>query len=100
MAKVSVSYLILKTQSIFPAEDILDLKTPENSGSVKIACLVLSRIANFDDLDPLGLEKGVNLVLVREGEPLPGGLRCLVIIPGSKSTLDDLYFFAQTGLGC
>ena len=75
----------------FPAEDILDLKTPENSGSVKIACLVLSRIANFDDLDPLGLEKGVNLVLVREGETLPGDCD-LVIIPGSKSTLDDLDF--------
>ena len=80
----------------FPAEDILDLKTPENSGSVKIACLVLSRIANFDDLDPLGLEKGVNLVLVREGEPLPGDCD-LVIIPGSKSTLDDLYFLRRQG---
>ena len=85
-----------KNAMYFPAEDILDLKTPENSGSVKIACLILSRIANFDDLDPLGLEKGVNLVLVKEGEALPGDCD-LVIIPGSKSTFEDLHFLRRQG---
>ncbi len=85
-----------KNAVYFPAEDILDLKTPKNFGSAKIACLVLSRIANFDDLDPLGLEKGVNLVLVKEGEALPGDCD-LVIIPGSKSTLEDLHFLRRQG---
>ena len=41
----------------FPAEDILDPKDSKKFGSLKIACLVLSRIANFDDLDPSMLKK-------------------------------------------
>ncbi len=38
---------------------------------VKIAVPLLPRIANFDDLDPLRAEPGVDLVLVRPGQPLP-----------------------------
>ena len=39
-----------------PAEDALDIQSGDAGGGVKIACLQLSRIANFDDLDPLKLE--------------------------------------------
>ncbi len=85
-----------KKSSFFPAEDILDLKKTSNSGRIKIACLILSRIANFDDLDPLGFEKDVNLILIKEGQPIPGDCD-LVIIPGSKSTLEDLNFLRKQG---
>jgi adenosylcobyric acid synthase len=72
-----------------PAEDGLDLGSRRREGGLKIACLALPRIANFDDLDPIAAEPGVDLVMVRPGEPIPGDA-VLVIIPGSKSTRGDL----------
>jgi adenosylcobyric acid synthase len=50
---------------------------------------VLPHIANFDDLDPLRLEPGVELILLRNGAPLPADTD-LVILPGSKATISDL----------
>lgn len=79
-----------------PAEDALDLTGLHRPGATRIACLALSRIANFDDLDPLKLEPGVDLVMVRAGEAIPGDAK-LVIIPGSKSTRGDLDYLRQQG---
>ncbi|MBW0158038.1 cobyric acid synthase [Sedimentimonas flavescens] len=79
-----------------PAEDALDLRSGPSSGGVKIACLALSRIANFDDLDPLNAEPGVDMVMVRAGETIPCDAQ-LVIIPGSKSTRGDLEFLRAQG---
>ena len=79
-----------------PAEDALGLSDARKPGRTKIACLALSRIANFDDLDPLKLEPDVDLVMVRPGEAIPGDVR-LVIIPGSKSTRGDLAFLCAQG---
>ena len=56
----------------------------------------MSRIANFDDLDPLKLEPEVDLVMVRPGEAIPGDCS-LVIVPGSKSTRGDLAFLRAQG---
>ncbi|WP_407167163.1 cobyric acid synthase [Bradyrhizobium sp. ORS 111] len=79
-----------------PAEDALGLGEARKPGQRKIAFLALSRIANFDDLDPLKLEPGVDLVMVRPGEAIPGDAR-LVIVPGSKSTRGDLAFLRAQG---
>ncbi len=79
-----------------PAEDALGLAGARKAGKRKIACLALSRIANFDDLDPLKLEPEIDLVLVRAGEAIPGDA-ALVIIPGSKSTRGDLAFLRAQG---
>ncbi|MDW4549302.1 cobyric acid synthase [Defluviimonas sp. D31] len=79
-----------------PAEDALDLRGASGGGPLKIACLGLSRIANFDDLDPLKLEPAVNLIMVRAGEAIPGDTD-LVIIPGSKSTRGDLAYLRAQG---
>jgi adenosylcobyric acid synthase len=79
-----------------PAEDGLDLAESRKTSKCKIAFLALSRIANFDDLDPLKLEAEVDLVMVRPGEAIPGDCR-LVIIPGSKSTRGDLAFLRAQG---
>ena len=80
-----------------PAEDAFGLASvePRADAPVTIAVPMLSRIANFDDLDPLGLEPGVKLVFVRPGEPLP--VADLVILPGSKATIADLAFFREQG---
>ncbi len=79
-----------------PAEDALGLGEARKPGRTKVAFLALSRIANFDDLDPLKLEPGVDLVMVRPGEAIPGDA-VLVILPGSKSTRGDLDFLRKQG---
>ena len=80
----------------FPAEDAADIRPDRAGGGLKIVCLQLSRIANFDDLDPLKLEPGVTVGMVRAGEPIPGDAD-LVIVPGSKSTRGDLDYLRQQG---
>jgi adenosylcobyric acid synthase len=81
-----------------PAEDALDLDRGHNTAATScvIAVPMLSRIANFDDLDPLGMEPGVTLVFVRPGEPIPADAN-VVILPGSKSTIGDLTFLRAQG---
>ncbi|WP_082733907.1 cobyric acid synthase [Polycladidibacter hongkongensis] len=83
-----------------PAEDALDLAgghgTQGVGGAVKVAVPVISRIANFDDLDPLRLEPAVDLALIQPGEVLPADAD-LVLLPGSKSTIGDLAFFRAQG---
>ena len=79
-----------------PAEDAVDLKVENGSGAFHIVCPMLSRIANFDDLDPLKAEGDVRLTMVPPGRPLPGDAD-LVILPGTKSTLGDLAFFRTQG---
>jgi adenosylcobyric acid synthase len=83
-----------------PAEDAADIRADESpgdaGGAVKIVCLQLSRIANFDDLDPLKLEPGVTVRMLRPGQPIPGDA-ALVILPGSKSTRGDLAYIRAQG---
>jgi len=79
-----------------PAEDVMGLGEARKKGKCRIAFLALSRIANFDDLDPLKLEPEIDLVMVRPGEAIPGDAR-LVILPGSKSTRGDLAFLRSQG---
>jgi adenosylcobyric acid synthase len=74
-----------------------DFSTQEKSGNaLHIAALAFSRIANFDDLDPIAQEPGVRFTLVRAGEAIPGDCT-LVILPGSKSTRGDLAFLRAQG---
>lgn len=71
-----------------PAEDALDIKSTRK-GKVHIVCLRLSRIANFDDMDPLAQNPDIRLTMLKPGQALPGDAD-LVVIPGSKSTRSDL----------
>ena len=78
-----------------PAEDAMEIaSTP--GGAIKIAVPQLSRIANFDDLDPLAAEPGISVEMVPPGRALPGDA-ALVLIPGTKSTVADLAFFRAQG---
>ncbi|SFR57087.1 cobyric acid synthase [Litoreibacter janthinus] len=80
-----------------PAEDVMDITSTSRSGDVlKIVVPKLSRIANFDDLDPLAMEPGVSVEIIEAGRPLPGDAD-LVLIPGSKSTMGDLAYFCAQG---
>lgn len=79
-----------------PAEDALDLVDNGKGGPIKVACLGLSRIANFDDLDPLKQEPGLAVQMVMPGQAIPGDA-VVVILPGSKSTRGDLAFLRAQG---
>ncbi|WP_342248852.1 cobyric acid synthase [Sphingomonas sp. OTU376] len=81
-----------------PSEDavILDRTASRGEGRKLVACPILPRIANFDDLDPLQLEPGVELVMIPPGTPIPGDA-ALVVLPGSKATVADLAFLRSQG---
>jgi adenosylcobyric acid synthase len=83
-----------------PSEDSMGLERPParngTHGRVVVACPLLPRIANFDDLDPLAAEPGVELVMVRPGQPIPSEA-ALIILPGSKATLADLATLRREG---
>jgi adenosylcobyric acid synthase len=57
---------------------------------------MLSRIANFDDFDPLRHDPSVRLDFIPPGRPLPGDAD-MVILPGTKATIADLGFFRSQG---
>lgn len=81
-----------------PAEDAVSQRHSAATGDrpVRIVAPMLSRMANFDDADPLRLEPGVEFEFVPPGSPVPQG-RDLVILFGSKSTLGDLEFLRAQG---
>nr|WP_315381777.1 cobyric acid synthase [uncultured Sphingomonas sp.] len=88
----------LRDASRLPSEDavVLERGTTAEGGRMLIACPMLPRIANFDDLDPLKLEPDVTLAMIPPGKPLPGDA-ALVILPGSKATIADLQAFREQG---
>jgi adenosylcobyric acid synthase len=65
------------------------------SGGVDIAVVKFPRISNYDDFDPLALEEGVSLRFVDRPEDL--GKPHAVILPGSKTTLEDLAWLRRSG---
>ena len=79
-----------------PAEDAVNIGTPRRAAGLHVVCLCLSRIANFDDLDPLAQEEGVRLTMLGPGRPIPGDAD-VVILPGTKSTRGDLAFLRAQG---
>ena len=87
----------LQAARLLPAEDAVTLDRPEaGAGAIEIAVPMLSRIANFDDFDPLAQERGVKLTMVPPGSPIPA-TAALVILPGTKATIADLRFLRAQG---
>ena len=74
-----------------PAEDSLALERPTDHGGrgLKVVVPRLSRVANFDDLDPLSAEPGVEVKWINPGRPIPRDAD-VVVLPGSKVTRADL----------
>jgi adenosylcobyric acid synthase len=84
-----------------PQEDAVvleqgDLDSSTRSDKLRIAVPLLSRIANFDDLDPLRLEPNVEVGFVPPGTPIPRDID-VIILPGTKSTIGDLQFIRNQG---
>ncbi len=89
----------LKEAALLPPEDSVVLERRprgDSAGRSVVAVLVLDRIANFDDLDPLRAEPDVDLRFVHAGDAIPNDA-VLVIVPGSKSTIADLQRLRDNG---
>ncbi|MCX5908870.1 MAG: cobyric acid synthase CobQ, partial [Deltaproteobacteria bacterium] len=80
-----------------PEEDgvTLDRIDVGRQGRLNIVVLYLPHISNFTDFDPLEHEPGVSLRYVRPGQRI--GDADVVILPGSKNTIDDLLFLKREG---
>ena len=81
-----------------PAEDAVSLANNDVAGErpLRVVAPMLSRIANFDDADPLRLEPGVDFRFVPPGRPLPRDAD-VVILFGTKSTIGELAFLRAQG---
>lgn len=67
-----------------------------NEAMLEIAVIWLPHLSNFTDFNRLELEEDVNVRYVRRGEKI--GKADLVILPGSKNTLEDLQYLKESGL--
>ncbi len=81
-----------------PAEDAVVLERPvaRRGGGVKIVAPMLSRLANFDDADPLRSEPGVEFDFIPPGRPIPRDADAVILF-GTKSTIADLAFLRAQG---
>ncbi|MEG6522021.1 cobyric acid synthase [Desulfotomaculum sp. 1211_IL3151] len=60
-----------------------------------IVVIKLPRISNFTDFDLIGQVPGISLRFVRPGEPL--GTPDVLILPGTKNTIEDLQYLKEKG---
>lgn len=81
---------------VLPDEDSVALeKGSGKGGRIKIAVIKLPRISNFTDFDPFRNDSRVETVFADSPAGLEGA--SLVIIPGSKSTIEDLNWLKEKG---
>ncbi len=84
-----------------PEEDAVALENPfarpvPPTEALEIVVIHLPRIANFDDFDPVVTEPGVHVRYVDNPEQV--GNPAAIIIPGTKSTVNDLAWLRSVGL--
>lgn len=80
------------------SEDALDLEGRRTDGdrALRVAVVRMPRISNFTDVDALGLEPGVDVVFVSQPRDLAGA--DLVVLPGTRATIEDLAWLRSRGL--
>jgi adenosylcobyric acid synthase len=62
---------------------------------LRIGVVALPHMANFTDFDALAMEPSVSLAFLED--PAQAGLADVLILPGSKQTLDDLMWIRDRG---
>ncbi len=81
-----------------PEEDSVALdrkRRKARSADLRIGVVRLSRLANYTDFDPLEREDGVDLVYLQDPAEIDG--LDLLILSGTKNTLDDLDLLHTSG---
>ena len=87
-----------------PEEDGVALERSQESGvssqkKINIFIVRLPHISNFTDLDPFKFESDVNVRYVTDPSEFAESDRVdLLIIPGSKNTIDDLSCLIESGI--
>ena len=97
--KIPILGILPSLNDIFPPEDSLDLldrDTPSMYQELKIGIIKFPSISNFSDLDPLENEELIKLNWINNSLNLDDF--DLIILPGSKQTIKDIYFLYETGL--
>lgn len=72
------------------------LEAREETGLIDIAVIRVPRISNFTDFNAFEMVEGVSLRYVRNAGEL--GNPDMIILPGSKNTMEDLLWMRQNGL--
>jgi adenosylcobyric acid synthase len=78
------------------SEDSLDLKRRERPEAATVAIVKLPRLSNFDEFEPLERQPGLSLRWCERPSELAGA--SLVILPGTKCTVNDLAWLRANGL--
>jgi adenosylcobyric acid synthase len=68
----------------------------DESKELDVAVIRYPMISNFTDVDPFTAEEDCHVRLVNEADKL--GQPDLIVLPGSKNTIEDLQFLWQSGL--
>ena len=72
------------------------IRPPAGRDTLDVAVIALHRMSNFTDVDPIACEPGVTVRFTRSHADV---LRAdLVIVPGTKATVDDLAEMRSNGL--
>lgn len=80
---------------VLDAEDAVSEVGTSEENALRVTVLMLPRMSNHNDFDPLRLHPNVALTFVKMGQPWPAA--DLVILPGSKATCADLDFLRAQG---
>ncbi|ALF21501.1 cobyric acid synthase [Fusobacterium animalis] len=98
----------VKTLGVIPYTDIdiededsltekyKSFKLNKNSNKIKISVIKLKHISNVTDIDALSIYDDVEIQFVSERSQI--GNEDLIIIPGSKNTIDDLKWLKESGI--
>lgn len=98
----------VKTLGVIPYTDIdiededsltekyKSFKLNKNSNKIKISVIKLKHISNVTDIDALSIYNDVEIQFVTERSQI--GNEDLIIIPGSKNTIDDLKWLKESGI--
>ena len=73
-------------------------KNGKADGKIVIAVVYLPHISNFTDFNALEHEGEVSLIYIRSAADMAALEPHLIIIPGSKSTIDDLIYLRESGI--
>ena len=88
--------LTLDAEDSLALRDLQQGMLPSTADALDVAVIALPRISNFTDVDPLTVEPGVRVRLVGDAAAL--GVPDLVIVPGTKSTVEDLIWLREQRL--
>ncbi len=84
---------------VIDAEDSVQLQYKQhglNDSKINVAVILLCHISNFTDFDVLERNPRVNLFYTNNIDDIKQS--DIIIIPGTKSTIDDLYWLRRSGL--